>query len=180
MTMVASIATSALFFISCGNPQTAQTEETKEFTADQFAPVYDDSADPVAQIKAAVSEADASGRYVVCQVGGNWCKWCLLFADWMSRNEEISKLVSENFVYTHINIYQRDEEGSRIYNNEAMQLLGKPSRFGFPVFVVLDGEGNVLHIQDSSFLEDGVGYSEDKVLRFFGNWTPKAVRSALR
>ena len=58
-----------------------------------------------------------------------------------------------------------------------MKRLGNPARFGFPVFVVLDSKGNVLHIQDSSFLEEGKEYSEKKVLRFFKNWTPKAVEN---
>jgi hypothetical protein len=44
------------------------------------------------------------------------------------------------------------------------------------VFVVLDEEGEVIHIQDSSFLEEGEGYNKEKVLRFFQNWTPKAVK----
>jgi len=43
--------------------------------------------------------------------------------------------------------------------------------------VVLDEEGKVIHIQDSSFLEEGQGYSQEKVLRFFRNWTPKAVKN---
>ncbi len=54
--------------------------------------------------------------------------------------------------------------------------LNNPARFGFPVFVVLDEEGEVIHIQDSSFLEEGEGYNKEKVLRFFQNWTPKAVK----
>ena len=56
-----------------------------------------------------------------------------------------------------------------------MQRLDNPQRFGFPVFVVLDQNGKVIHIQDSSFLEEGQGYNKAKVLRFFNNWTPKAV-----
>ena len=40
---------------------------------------------------------------------------------------------------------------------------------------VLDPNGKVIHIQDSSFLEEGQGYNKAKVLRFFNNWTPKAV-----
>ena len=39
----------------------------------------------------------------------------------------------------------------------------------------LDENGKVLHVQDSSFLEEGQGYNKDKVLRFLNNWTPKAV-----
>jgi hypothetical protein len=57
-----------------------------------------------------------------------------------------------------------------------MKRLDNCGRFGFPVFVVLDEDGEVIHIQDSSFLEEGQGYSQEKVLRFFKNWTPKAVR----
>ena len=33
----------------------------------------------------------------------------------------------------------------------------------------------LIHIQDSSFLEEGKSYNLEKVLRFFKNWTPKAV-----
>ena len=57
-----------------------------------------------------------------------------------------------------------------------LKRLGNPGRFGYPVFVVLDEKGNVIHIQDSSYLEEGKSYHKDKVLQFFINWTPKAVR----
>jgi len=44
------------------------------------------------------------------------------------------------------------------------------------VFVVLDEKGKVIHIQDSSFLEEGKGYNKEKVIRFFSSWTPNAVK----
>ena len=56
-----------------------------------------------------------------------------------------------------------------------LKRLNNPGRFGYPVFVVLDGEGKVIHIQDSGFLEEGDSYNQEKVLQFFKNWTPKAV-----
>lgn len=56
-----------------------------------------------------------------------------------------------------------------------LERLNNPERFGFPVLVVLDGKGNVIHTQDSSLLEEGNGYNRDKVIRFFSNWTPEAV-----
>ena len=49
--------------------------------------------------------------------------------------------------------------------------------FAKDVFVVLDAKGNVIHIQDSSYLEEGKGYHKDKVLQFFMHWTPKAVNA---
>ena len=41
--------------------------------------VYDEEINPVEQIDMALAKAKAEGRYVVCQVGGNWCPWCLRF-----------------------------------------------------------------------------------------------------
>ena len=60
-------------------------------------------------------------------------------------------------------------------SEKMMKRLGNPGRFGYPVFVVLDSKGKVLHYQDSGYLEEGKGYDRAKVIRFFKNWTPEAV-----
>ena len=39
--------------------------------------VYNENIDPMEQIDKALVKAKAEGKYVVCQVGGNWCPWCL-------------------------------------------------------------------------------------------------------
>lgn len=59
--------------------------------------------------------------------------------------------------------------------SEAMERLGFPDRFGFPVLVILDGRGDRLHIQDTWYLEQEDGYSEEKIKRFLLNWNMKAV-----
>ena len=112
----------------------------------------------------------------MCQVGGNWCPWCLRFADFVEKDSVVNKTVNDNFEFIHVNYNPRKSSTTATDNSAAlMHRLGNPARFGFPVFVVLDTNGKVLHIQDSSFLEEGKGYSEKRVLRFFNNWTPKAV-----
>lgn len=135
--------------------------------------VYNEAIDPMAQIDSALVQAKSEGKFVVCQVGGNWCPWCLRFADFITKDKEIADTIQTNFVYIHVNYNPRSNS-----NKDAAALLkrlGHPARFGFPVFVVLNAEGKVLHIQDSSFLEEGEGYDRDKVLRFFRCWTPLAV-----
>lgn len=136
--------------------------------------VYDETIDPMEQIDKALAEAKSAGgeRYVMCQVGGNWCPWCLRFADFISKDADITKVIDDNFIYLHVNYNPRKGSDKA---TALMNRLGNPQRFGFPVFVVLDQDGNVLHIQDSSFLEEGQSYSKEKVLRFFNAWTPKAV-----
>lgn len=141
--------------------------------------VYNESIDPMTQIDEALTKAKADGKFVVCQVGGNWCPWCLKFADFVEKDSAVNKVVNDNFEYIHVNYNRRASAGAEA-QQKAVQLmlrLNNPGRFGFPVFVVLDEKGNVLHIQDSSFLEEGKGYSEEKVLRFFKNWTPKAIKN---
>lgn len=137
----------------------------------QLPRVYNESIDPLVQIDSALSVAKSDGKYVVCQVGGNWCVWCLRFADFIKKDSEISKLVDDNFVYIHVN-YSRNNPSESL-----MKRLNNPSRFGFPVFVVLNQNGDVIHIQDSSFLELGNGYDPEKVKRFFECWTRKSVEN---
>ena len=140
--------------------------------------VYDETVDPMLQIENAVSKAKADGKFVVCQVGGNWCPWCLRFADFVEKDTAVNKMVNDNFVYIHVNYNPRKAAGAEAQKkaSQLMKRLDNPQRFGFPVFVVLDCNGEVLHIQDSSFLEEGKGYNEEKTLRFFKNWTPSAVK----
>ena len=140
--------------------------------------VYDESIDPMTQIDNAISKADRNGKFVICQVGGNWCRWCLMFADFISKDSEITELIDKNFEYIHVNYNPRERnDESKMKEAEAMLArLGNPGRFGYPVFVVLDGDGKVIHIQDSSLLEEGNGYNKSKVIRFFSNWTPEAVK----
>lgn len=139
--------------------------------------VYNEDNNPIEQIDQAVAKAKSEGLFVICQVGGNWCPWCLRFADFISNDTTISKVINENFEYIHVN-YNPRKSGGELQQQQAaalMERLNNCGRFGFPVFVVLDEDGKVIHIQDSSFLEEGQGYNQEKVLRFFRNWTPKAV-----
>ena len=140
--------------------------------------VYNEEINPIEQIDQAVAKAKTEGKFVVCQVGGNWCPWCLKFADFITNDTAISKVIDENFEYIHVNYNPRKSQGpEQVEQGKAlMKRLDNAGRFGFPVFVILNEEGKILHIQDSSFLEEGEGYNQEKVLRFFKNWTPSAVK----
>ena len=135
--------------------------------------IYDENTDPVEQIDKAVRQAKKEGKFVISQVGGNWCRWCLMFADFVEKDAELTQFIDENFVFIHSNYNPRERAGEKTL--EMLKKLGNPERFGFPVFVVMDQTGKVIHTQDSSFLEEGNGYNKDKVMRFFSNWTPAAV-----
>ena len=140
--------------------------------------VYNEDINPIEQIDQALLKANNSGKFVICQVGGNWCPWCLRFADFITNDATISKVINDNFEYIHVNYNPRKSGGEEKEKQAAalMKRLDNCGLFGFPVFVVLDNTGKVIHIQDSSFLEEGKSYNQQKVLRFFKNWTPQAVK----
>jgi hypothetical protein len=133
--------------------------------------VYDESLDAMQQIQEATELAQKSGRYVLCQVGGNWCPWCLRFADFAKKDSVIAPLIEQNYVYIHVNY----SKGNK--NLKAMRFLGNPGRFGYPVFVILDSEGKPIHTQESESLEEGKGYSRQKVEKFLRLWTRQAVEA---
>ena len=136
--------------------------------------VYDETIDPIEQIDQALAKAKAEGKFVIAQVGGNWCPWCLRFAAFMEADSAGSEIVEKNFVYIHVNYHPRKNKGN-VRAQQMLKRLGNCGRFGYPVMVVLDQNGQVVHIQDSAYLEEGKGYSHDKVMSFFKHWTPKAV-----
>ena len=121
------------------------------------------------QINNAIEEARESGRYVLCQVGGNWCPWCLRFAQFATTDTAVAPLIEKEFVYIHVNYSKTNK------NPEAMRYLGNPARFGFPVFVILNEEGRPIHIQESASLEEGKSYDPKRVKRFLSLWTREAV-----
>lgn len=157
----------AVFFVMTAQ---AQTESKK---------LYDEDINPLEQIDQAVVKAKAEGKFVICQVGGNWCPWCLRFTDFISKDSDISKVIADNFNYIHVNYNPRKSGGEEKQQQAKalMQRLDNCGRFGYPVFVVLNEEGKVIHLQDSSFLEEGQSYNQEKVLRFFKSWTPEAVKN---
>ena len=141
--------------------------------------VYNEDINPIEQIDQAVVKAKSEGKFVICQVGGNWCPWCLRFADFITKDSTISKVIDENFEFIHVNYNpRRSQRAEKLEQGKAlMKRLNNCGRFGFPVLVVLDNEGSVIHIQDSGLLEEGEGYNQKKVLSFFKNWMPGAVKN---
>lgn len=143
-------------------PATANTEKA-------YKKVYEETADGMAQIDQAIELAQATNRKVICQVGGNWCPWCLKFAQFITEDPEIATLIEKHYVYVHLNTSKENK------NKEALARLGNPGRFGYPALVILNRDGMVMQIQNSAYLESGKSYDRKKVLEFFQNWTDEAI-----
>ncbi|MEO5947984.1 MAG: thioredoxin family protein [Chitinophagaceae bacterium] len=124
------------------------------------------------QISNAVKAGKKSGKHVLIQIGGNWCVWCARFNNFVTTDKSIDSLVNSNYVVYHLN-YSKEN-----YNKDILKKYKFPQRFGFPVFLVLNEEGDLIHTQNSEYLESGKGYDKGKVVAFFNNWSKKALDSS--
>jgi thioredoxin-related protein len=152
-----------LIFIACDLSLFAQEKTSNNLN------LYNPSADAKTDITNVVAIAKKENKHVFLQIGGNWCGWCIAFDKKVNENEELKKIINENYVVYHLN-YSKENT-----NSEILKDLGFPQRFGFPVFVILDAEGNRLHTQNSAYLEEGKGHSAEKVKEFLESWTVKSL-----
>lgn len=131
--------------------------------------LYNPNANAKADIAAAIKKAKAEGKHVMIQAGGNWCGWCILFDKKVQAESTLKKALDDNYVSYHLNFSKENR------NEAVFASLGYPERFGFPVFIVLDGNGKRLHTQNSVYLEEGKGHNAKKIMGFFRDWSYKAV-----
>lgn len=151
---------------------TAILEAKKKAAKEEIAKLpkpYNDKEDAEAKIAEVVKQAKAENKNVMIQAGGNWCIWCLRFNNYVQTTPELKEIVDRNYVYYHLN-YSPENKNEKVFAK-----YGNPGeKFGYPVFIVLDGNGKQIHTQDSAVLEDGKGYSLEKTKEFFTKWGPKS------
>ncbi len=141
-------------------------------SAQQAVHIYNPDANAKKEVAAAVAKASAEGKHVFLQIGGNWCPWCVRFHKMITEDKQLDSLIHANYEVVKVN-YSKEND-----NHEILATLGYPQRFGFPVFVILDGTGKVLHTQDSGYLELDKGYNHEKVERLFLNWSAYTMKEA--
>ena len=130
---------------------------------------YDAKANAEKDIENLVAKAKKENKNIMIQAGGNWCIWCLRFNQYVQTTPELKKLVDDNYLYYHLN-YSPENKNEKIFSK-----YGNPGdEFGYPVFIVLDQNGKMIHVQKSDVLEEDKGYSLEKVKEFFKSWTTKS------
>ena len=132
---------------------------------------YDPKANGKAQIAAAVATAKAENKNVLVQFGGNWCVFCEALDKLVEGTPELRAL-HDRYVALHV------DAGA---NPDLNDVYGKPYDLGFPVLLVLDGDGKLLHTQASTAFQSptSVGHDPAGVKKFLAAWAdPKANPTA--
>ena len=132
--------------------------------------LYNPEANAAADIDAAIKRAVAENKFVLIQAGGNWCSWCIEFNRFSKADKQLDSIIKSSFVVYDLN-YSKENMNENLFAQ-----YGYAQRFGFPVFIILDGKGQRIHTQSSEYLEDGKkSYDQKKVLTFLEQWCPKAL-----
>ena len=131
--------------------------------------IYHPEVNAVEQIKSATIKATAENKHVLLMIGGNWCRWCKMFNKFVTTDAQLDSAMNKNFIVEHIN-YSKENK-----NTETLKNLHFPQRFGFPVFIILNSKGEIIHTQNSAYLETGEGYDKETVMDFFNQWRKEAL-----
>ena len=130
---------------------------------------YDPSLDGEKQLQQAGAQAKAGGKRVFIVVGGNWCKWCRALDALIVANEPLRHALEKDFVLVQLN-YSKENK-----NKPVLERLGNPDKLGFPVFVVVSSDLQVLMTQSSEGFETGdkerPGHDPAKLIAFLTQWS---------
>jgi thiol:disulfide interchange protein len=125
---------------------------------------FDPKRDPVADLKTAVTRAQAESKRIILDVGGEWCGWCHYLDRFFAANADLLKLREDNFVWLKVNM--SDENENRTF------LSAYPPIVGYPHLFVLEKDGTLLHSQHTNVLELGKSYDYGKMKEFLVKWSP--------
>ncbi len=131
--------------------------------------IYDPAANARKDVTAAVAKAKAERKNVLIQTGGNWCSWCMEFNRFTQADAQIDSLLRADFITYHLNYSPENK------NLSILESYKFPQRFGFPVLLVLDENGKLIHTQNSSYLEQGKSYNKKKIIVFLQQWNSAAL-----
>lgn len=123
---------------------------------------YDPRANPYRDLERALARAQAEDKRVLMVVGGNWCGWCEILDNFLTRNADVRAAFESSFVMLKVNWSPTNE-------NVAF-LSGFPRSRGYPDFFILDSNGTFLRQQDTGLLERENDYDRARMLAFAQRW----------
>src|SRR5881628_3324849 len=82
---------------------------------------YTNAAKDIEQLQA---RAKKEKKFVLLEIGGNWCVWCYRFNSFVLTDTLLKQLIDYNYLIYHLN-YSRENK-----NLPYLKKLGYPQRFG--------------------------------------------------
>lgn len=141
----------------------AKTEAQEPASAAGHKHIYSETADPRADIAAALKMAKREHKRVILDFGGDWCGDCQVLDIYFHQkpNEE---LMEKKFVLVHVWIGRMDK------NIDVAAKYGVPIAKGVPALAVLDENGKVLYSQSTGEFSNMRRMDSASVSEFLNRW----------
>ncbi len=125
--------------------------------------LYSETADPKADIAAALQQARAENKRVILDFGGDWCGDCQVLDIYMHQNPN-ADLLAKSFLIVHVDIGHMD------HNVDVAEKYNIPLKKGVPALAVLDADGKLLYSQQHGDFENMRNMQPGDVTDFLNRW----------
>jgi len=125
--------------------------------------LYSETANPAADIAAALAQAKREHKRVILDFGGDWCGDCQVL-DIYFHQAPNADLLDKNFVLVHVWIGHMDA------NLDVAAQYGVPISKGVPALAVLGADGKVLYAQATGQFSDMRHMEPASVTEFLETW----------
>tara|TARA_B100001250_G_C19696570_1_gene742823 strand:+ start:114 stop:578 length:465 start_codon:yes stop_codon:yes gene_type:complete len=98
---------------------------------------YDENADALDSISKALKIAELENKYVLLQMGGNWCPDCRTLGEYFSR-PDIKEWLDDRAILVSVDV------GEWNRNLDIVEEYGNPISEGIPALVLLNSENEVI------------------------------------
>jgi thiol:disulfide interchange protein len=125
--------------------------------------IYSETANPTADINAALLQARQQHKRVILDFGGDWCGDCQVLDIYFHQSPN-AQLLDRHFILVHVEIGHMD------HNVEVADKYKVPIRKGVPALAVLDAHGKLLFSQENKEFENMRNMNSQSVTDFLNRW----------
>ena len=125
--------------------------------------LYSETANPTADIAAALKQARAQNKRVILDFGGDWCGDCQVLDIYMHQSPN-AEILAKHFIVVHVDIGQMD------HNVDVAEKYRVPIKKGVPALAVLDAHGKLLYSQANKEFENMRNMRSEDVTAFLNKW----------
>jgi thiol:disulfide interchange protein len=110
----------------------------------------------------ALALAKSTDRLVMIEVGGDWCRWCLVLDNFIQMIRAVHEKLHENFVLLKVNVSDANEN--------AEFFAGMPRTNGYPHVFISRSDGGLIGSTYITRLVVKGNYDEQRFLAFLQHW----------
>lgn len=125
--------------------------------------IYSETSDPRTDIAAGLAQAKREHKRVILDFGGDWCPDCQVL-DIYFHQQPNEAILQKNFVLVHVFIGHMDK------NIDLAQQYGVPINRGVPALSVIDGNGKIIHAQQTGEFNDMRHLESASLSEFLNRW----------